>query len=92
MTDMRYIVSILLISMAFLTGAPGDMFGQDRKAGSADGRKEAFQAAVEAVAADAAFGQAYLGICVMDASGKVLAKNEINGYKEISIFKDGVTL
>lgn len=26
------------------------------------------------------------------ASGKVLAKNEINGYKEISIFKDGVTL
>lgn len=74
MTDMRYIVSILLISMAFLTGAPGEMFGQDRKAGSADGRKEAFQAAVEAVAADAAFGQAYLGICVMDASGKVLAQ------------------
>ncbi|MBE5817604.1 MAG: altronate dehydratase [Clostridiales bacterium] len=26
------------------------------------------------------------------ASGKALAKNEINGYKEISIFKDGVTL
>jgi altronate hydrolase len=26
------------------------------------------------------------------ASGKVLAKNEVNGYKEISIFKDGVTL
>lgn len=26
------------------------------------------------------------------ASGKVLSKNEINGYKEISIFKDGVTL
>lgn len=26
------------------------------------------------------------------ASGKTLAKNEVNGYKEISIFKDGVTL
>lgn len=26
------------------------------------------------------------------ASGKALTKNEINGYKEISIFKDGVTL
>ena len=26
------------------------------------------------------------------ASGKIQAKNEINGYREISIFKDGVTL
>lgn len=26
------------------------------------------------------------------ASGEILTKNEINGYREIAIFKDGVTL
>ena len=26
------------------------------------------------------------------ASGKAATKNEINGYREIAIFKDGVTL
>ena len=67
-------ISILMISLAFLVGASGDMFGQDVENGAADGRKEAMQAAVEAVAGDATFGQAYVGICVTDGSGKVLAQ------------------
>jgi altronate hydrolase len=29
---------------------------------------------------------------VIDVANGTLAKNEINGYEEISIFKDGVTL
>jgi len=34
----------------------------------------------------------FFGYIVRLASGKLLAKNETNGYREISIFKDGVTL
>ena len=40
----------------------------------------------------AACGDALFAYVMRLASGEALAKNEQNGYREIAIFKDGVTL
>ena len=57
--DMRYFVTIFLV---FLSGIMAAQEGNR------------FQAAAEAVASDVTFGQAYVGICVMDGNGEVLAQ------------------
>ena len=71
---MRHLFSIFFISLTVLTGASEVLFGQGTDSASVDIRQEAFQKIAETVAGDAAFDQAYVGICVMDEEGKVLAQ------------------
>jgi altronate hydrolase len=38
------------------------------------------------------FGDEFFDYVISVASGETRTRNEINGYREIAIFKDGVTL
>jgi len=67
MKDMRHIANIFSVLLTVLTAASGEIFGQDVGTGG-------LQEAAEAIAADQTFGHAYVGICVMDDSGRVLAQ------------------
>ena len=72
---MRYFVTILLIFM--LSGQAVGVAGQSSPAQGAeraDQAQQSFQETAEAVAHDPTFAQAYVGICVMDGNGKVLAR------------------
>lgn len=72
---MRYFVTILLIFM--LSGQAVGVAGQSSPAQGAeraDQAQQSFQEIAEAVAHDPTFAQAYVGICVMDGNGKVLAR------------------
>ena len=64
---MRHIANIFSVLLTVLTAASGEVFGQDLGTGG-------LQEAAEAIAADQTFGHAYVGICVMDDSGRVLAQ------------------
>ena len=67
MTDMRHLANIFSILLVLVTASSGEVFGQNMDTGG-------LQEVAEAIAADQTFAQAYVGICVMDVTGKVLAQ------------------
>ena len=71
---MRHTIIMILAGLAALVGAPQLIFGQSTASGTEIENIPALQAAADAVASDATFEQAYVGICVMNGEGDVLAR------------------
>ena len=63
--SMKRLINIFCIAVTLLAGSLGEAAGQESRS---------YQEVVEAVASDQTFAQAYVGICVTDAQGRVLAQ------------------